>query len=137
MFQKIIFPVDLAHTESLEKALTVAADLSRQYDAPIVALGVTATTPGAVAHTPKEYAEKLAAYAKDAEARVNATITPKVVTSADPSIDIDARILSEAHEMEADLVVMASHVPGMAERLFASRSGYLAAHADISVFVVR
>jgi nucleotide-binding universal stress UspA family protein len=137
MFHKIIFPVDLAHTDSLEKALTVAADLSKQYGAPIVALGVTATTPGAVAHTPQEYAEKLAAYAKEAGARTGASITQKVVTAADPSIDIDNRIMAEARELEADLVVMASHVPGMAERLFASRSGYLAAHADISVFVVR
>lgn len=137
MFRKIIFPVDLAHTESLEKALTVATDLSRQYDAPIVALGVTATTPGKVAHSPEEYAAKLDAYVSDASQRTGVALTAKVVKTADPSIDIDNRIMAEAREMGADLVVMASHVPGMAERLFASRSGYLAAHADISVFVVR
>lgn len=137
MFHKIIFPVDLAHTGSLEKALTVAADLSRQYGAPLVALGVTATTPGKVAHTPEEYANKLDAYAREASERTGVSVTPIVVKTPDPSIDIDDHIMAEARELDADLVVMASHVPGMAERLFASRSGYLAAHADFSVFVVR
>lgn len=137
MFQKIIFPVDLAHVDSLEKALTVAADLARRHDAPLVALGVTTTAPGSVAHTPREYREKLIAYAAAASERTGVTVTPKVVIASDPGIEIDSRIIAVAHEEEADLVVMASHVPGLAERLFASRSGYLAAHADISVFVVR
>lgn len=137
MFKKIIFPVDMAHTEALEKALTVAGDLSRQYGVPLIALGVTATTPGKVAHSPEEFAAKLETYAKDASKRIGVNMTAKTVKTADPGIDIDDRIMAEAREMDADLVVMASHVPGMAERLFASRSGYLAAHADISVFVVR
>lgn len=137
MFHKIIFPVDLAHPDALEKALTVAADLARRHEVPLIALGVTATTPGPVAHTPEEYATKLDAYARDATERTGVAITAHVVKAADPSIDIDNRIIAEAHDIGADLVVMASHVPGMAERLFASRSGYLAAHADFSVFVVR
>ena len=37
----------------------------------------------------------------------------------------------------ADLVIMASHVPGMLEHIFSSHGGYIAQHAKVSVFVVR
>ena len=39
--------------------------------------------------------------------------------------------------LRIDLIVMASHVPGVAEYVFASNAGYLASHADLSVLVVR
>src|SRR3546814_11342159 len=56
------------------------------------------------------------------------------ITSPDPAIDLDERLGREAHEIGADLIVMGSHVPGFAEHLFASNAGYLASHAEISVF---
>ena len=35
------------------------------------------------------------------------------------------------------LIIMASHVPGFRDYVFASNSGYLASHTDLSIFVVR
>lgn len=137
MFEKIVFPVDLAHANALEKALDVAGGLAKQYGAEIHAVGVTAATPSPVAHTPQEYGRKLTEWAEAASSRLGVTVKAHPVTAHDPGIEVDSKILSEAKDIGADLVVMASHVPGMAERLFASRAGHLAAHADMSVFVVR
>ena len=49
----------------------------------------------------------------------------------------ELQFIDRAEAVHADLVVTASHNPGFAEHLFASNSGYLAAHAPVSVLVVR
>ena len=41
MFKKIMVPVDLAHLPALQKALDVAADMARHYDAALCYVGVT------------------------------------------------------------------------------------------------
>lgn len=137
MFNKIIFPVDLTHADALDKALSVAGGLAKAHDAELIVVGVTSEQPTPVAHNPKEYEAKLADYAATASEKTGLPVQHRAVTAHDPSIEVDAKILSEARAVGADLVVMASHVPGLAERLFASRAGHLAAHADMSVFVVR
>ena len=58
-------------------------------------------------------------------------------TSHDPTIDLDDVLEKASEKLGADLIVMASHVPGFAERIFASNAGYLASHSHASVFVVR
>ena len=65
MYEKIMVPVDLAHVDRLEKALTTAADLARHYRIPICYVGVTTSLPGAVAHTPAEFARKLEQFGAD------------------------------------------------------------------------
>ena len=47
------------------------------------------------------------------------------------------RTVEAVHETGADLVVMASHIPGIADAIWPSHGGRLASHADVSVFVVR
>ena len=64
-------------------------------------------------------------------------VRPPVEISHDMAIDLDDVLMRTANEVGADLVVMASHVPGLAEYVFASRAGYLASHAKMSVLVVR
>jgi nitrite reductase (NADH) large subunit len=46
-------------------------------------------------------------------------------------------LFEDGREISADLVVMASHVPGLAEHLFASNAGSFASYSDASVLVVR
>ena len=64
-------------------------------------------------------------------------VEAKAVTSHDPAVDIDDTLEKAADEIGADLVIMASHIPGMMEYVIASRAGYLASHSSRSVFVVR
>ncbi|MXN63842.1 universal stress protein [Stappia sp. GBMRC 2046] len=137
MYKKIMVPVDLAHADRLDKALTTAADLSRHYEIPVCYVGITATTPGPVAHTPKEFQSKLDAFVKDEAAKRGIDASSLTKISHDPSIDLDETLLSALNETGADLVVMASHVPGVPEHIFASNAGYLASHAPVSVLVVR
>lgn len=137
LFNKIMVPVDLAHGECLQKAMTTAADMAKHYDIPICLVGVTAETPTEVAHSPKEYAEKLerfgAAQAKERGVRIETAAYP----SHDPSVDLDRMLLGAAADTESDLIVMASHVPGFPEHIFGSHAGAVAAHAGVSVFVIR
>mgnify|MGYP000504204138 CR=1 FL=1 len=137
MYKKIMVPVDLAHADRLDKALTTAADLSRHYKIPVCYVGITATTPGPVAHTPQEFQSKLDAFARDEATKRGIDASSLTKISHDPSVDLDETLISALNETGADLVVMASHVPGVPEHIFASNAGYLASHAPVSVLVVR
>jgi nucleotide-binding universal stress UspA family protein len=137
MYQKIMVPVDLAHIERLDKAITTATDLAKHYGIPICFVGVTAETPTAVAHTPKEFAEKLKAFGAAQSQKHSLEINTAAYPSHDPAVDLDHTLLAAARESGADLIVMASHVPGLPEHIFASNAGAVASHAEMSVFVVR
>lgn len=137
MFSKIMVPVDLAHAKALEKALTCAADLAKQYDAEIVYVGVTTNTPGSVAHSPAEYAEKLAVFAKTQASTHGVKASADTVVTHDPAVDLDDALMRETVTTGADLVVMQSHVPGLMDYVWPGHGGKIAEHAKCSVMVVR
>ena len=137
MYKKIMVPVDLAHIERLDKAITTATDLAKHYRIPICFVGVTAETPTEVAHTPKEFAEKLKAFGVAQSKQHNLDIDTAAYPSHDPAVDLDNTLIGAAKENGADLIVMASHVPGLPEHIFASNAGAVASHAKVSVFVIR
>lgn len=137
MYKKILVPVDLDHVDRLDKALTTAADMAKHYGIPACYVGVTAATPGPVAHTPQEFAGKLEAFARAQGARHGFDASAKAIVSHDPAVDLPRALMQAIDEVGADLVVMASHVPGLPEHLFATNAGYLANHAGVSVFVIR
>ncbi|MEM9356472.1 MAG: universal stress protein [Pseudomonadota bacterium] len=137
MYKNLLVPVDLEHSDQCEKAITVGVDLAKHYDAGITIVSVAMSGPSAVARNPEEFEEKLRAFASEKSAKYDKPIASKVMISHDPTIDIDDTLRKAATEIDADLVVMASHVPGFAEYVLASRAGYLASHSDISVMVVR
>ncbi|GHD56421.1 universal stress protein UspA [Thalassobaculum fulvum] len=137
MYKSILVPVDLEHADRLEKALATAADLSKHYRIPVCYVGVTASTPGRVAHTPQEYAGKLEAFGQAQADKHGIAATTKTCVSHDPAVDLDTTLMQAIEDVGADLVVMASHVPGLPEHIFATNAGYLANHASVSVFVIR
>lgn len=138
MYRKMMVPVDLVHEEALEKALATAADLAKHYRIPLCYVGVTAPTPGSVAHNPEEFNARLEEFGKgQASARGLEDVTTKAYTSHDPAVDLDDTLLKAIDETGADLVVMSSHIPGFPEYIFASNAGYVAMHAKVSVLVVR
>ncbi|MGP1358366.1 universal stress protein [Roseicyclus sp.] len=136
MFRKIMVPVDLAHANRLARALQVAADLAAHYGATIVYVGVTSPQPSSVAHSPKEFAGKLARFAvAQAEAYGVSEATSHPIVAHDPSVDLDRVLDRAADETDADLIVMGSHIP----RAFQMRShgGHLASTTRRSVMLVR
>ncbi len=137
MFTKILVPVDLAHIEALQRSLSTTADLARHYGAAVCYLGVTATTPGTVARSPEEYEAKLKAFAEEQGRIHGQPATAKCVSSPDPVVDLDDHILDAIHAVDADLVVMATHLPKHLDAVVPAHGGKIAAHTDVSVFLVR
>lgn len=137
MFSRIMIPVDLAHAGRLEKALKVAADLARHYEAELVYVGVTTNEPSSVAHTPQEFKQKLAAFAETQADTHGVRGRAHVITSHDPAVELDEGLIQASEDLEADLVVMATHIPNLSDRIWSSHGGTLAKQADASVFLVR
>jgi len=137
MYKTIAVPVDLAHTDKLSKALTTGADLARLYHASIYLLAVTSSAPGDVARSPEEFHQKLALFADAQSTALGVEFKTRDAVTPDPAIDL-AKVLDEQiHQLGADLIVMASHVPGFRDYVFTSNSGDLGSHTDLSIFVVR
>jgi len=137
MYNRIVVPVDLAHSDKLTRVLAAAADLCKHYHAEIYLLAVTTSAPTEVAHDPKEFSEKLSKFAAAQSAALGVEFKTRSAVSHDPAVDLSRVLDEQIHELKADLVVMASHVPGFKDYIFASHSGYLASHTDLSIFVVR
>ncbi len=137
MFKNIMVPVDLAHAGDLVRALQCAGDLAKHYGATITYVGVTASAPSALAHNPKEYQAKLAEFAGAQGKAHGVTTSAHTVISHDPTADLDDALLKASKELNADLVVMASHLPNLTDYIWPSNGGKVAAHAKASVMVVR
>ncbi|NNG04624.1 MAG: universal stress protein [Inquilinus sp.] len=137
MYKKIMVPVDLTHIEKLQKAIDTATDLAKHYGLPVCFVGVTAEPPTEVAHTPEEYEEKLRAFGAAQSAAHGLAIETAAYPSHDPAVELNKTLIKAAEDKGADLIVMASHVPGLAEHMFTSHAGAVASHAKISVFVIR
>ncbi|MBY8974965.1 universal stress protein [Rhodobacteraceae bacterium NNCM2] len=137
MFRTIMVPVDLAHPERLDRAISIAATMAEVMGAQIHLVGVTMSAPSKVAHTPEEFDAKLEEYAAHQGRIRNVEMAAHTVITNDAAVDLDKRLIETADQIGADLVVMATHVPGLAEYVFASHGGYLAAHAKQSVLLVR
>jgi nucleotide-binding universal stress UspA family protein len=100
-------------------------------------VAVTSPQPGPVAHNPEEYERKLEAFAAD-QARAHGHRThAKLKVSPDPAVELDTKLEDALDEVGADLVVMATHIPGLAEYIWPSHGGKLASHTEASVFLVR
>ena len=137
MFKKIMVPVDLAHADKLQRALTAAADVSKLYSAPLVYVGVTSSLPGALGHNPREYEAKLRSFAQSEAGKHGISVETHTVISHDPATDLNQSLARAVDEIGADLVVMATHVPNLADHFMHSHGGQLATHTRASVFLVR
>ncbi len=137
MFSKIMVPIDLAHADQQMAALEVAADLAGHYGAELVYTAVTAQTPGPMGHNPEEFAANLGEFAQGQATVHDIKTSSHAVVSHDPAVELDDALLKACKEIGADLVVMASHVPGVADFLLPSHGGRMASHAGVSVMIVR
>ena len=137
MYEHILVPVDLVHVDSLDKAITTAARLAQLFDASLTFVGVTAATPTPVAHNPQEFQQKLEAFAAAQADTYGVRAAGKGYTAHDPAVQIDETLLQAVDDVGADLIVMASHVPNVADAILPSHGGKLATHAAVSVFIVR
>ncbi|WP_108259951.1 universal stress protein [Mangrovicoccus ximenensis] len=137
MFKKIMVPVDLAHKSSLSRSLELAAQLARENGATVWYVGVTSDAPGKLGHTPAEYAKKLEAFAASETETHGHQASSTAVVANDPAADLSAVLLKAAHEIEADLIVMATHGPAFTDRIWPSHGEQMARKFPGSIFLVR
>ncbi|WP_425641046.1 universal stress protein [Marinomonas gallaica] len=138
MYTKIMVPVDLGHVDRLEKALKTAADMANLYDVPLCYVGVSSSVPSNIAHGSAEFTSMMTAFGQEQAQKYSlSNVTAAAYICPDPTVDLDDVLIKAAVENNADLIVMASHVPGLADHIFASNAGYVASYSKISVLVVR
>lgn len=139
MFSKIMVPIDLAHVEAIDKSLKTAAQLARLWEASLCYVAVVGSQPGRVARSPVEFAARLKAFARERGERYGIETDARVFPSHDVAADLDVKLLKAIDEVGADLVVMASHVPGVPDRLhlMSSNAARIVRQARVSVMVVR
>ena len=137
MYKKIMVPVDLAHQHILSGSLKIASDIAKLYDAEVCYVGATTAAPSAVAHTPAEFESKLQDFAAEQAALYGINTVAYMALSHDPVTNLDHDLIKAVSETNADLVVMATHSPNIGDFIWPSNGGKLAAHTDVSVFLVR
>lgn len=137
MFKHIMVPVDLSVQDTLSKAMDVAADLAGYYGARMTLISVSGGLQAKVSHSTEKYSRLLSEFAAAQTRATGVEIETLNIPTPDPSVEVDAVLMELIGKMGIDLVVIASHQPGWAEYLVSSHGGRLAAHAPISVFVVR
>lgn len=134
MYKTILVPIDLSHPDQgraiLKTARKIGGDGSR-----LVALYVTADIPGYVAAelpmgTLKRTEEKAAADLKAVAASARAETM--VRTGHAPTV-----IIETAESIGADLIVIASHRPGLQDYFLGSTAARVVRHSDCSVLVER
>lgn len=136
-YHKIMVPVDLGHLASLGKALGTAAELARSYRIPVCYVSVAPGPAPLTAEQADEFREALDSFALDQAERHGFEATASAVIPEDDSPDVREALMRALEESGADLVVMASHIPDVDDRIFASNAAYVAASASVTVMVVR
>lgn len=137
MFRHIMVPVDLAEKDKLDTAIRVAVEQAGFYGARITFVSVCGGLSAKVSHNPQRYAARLAEFAAPIAAAHGVEIDTRIYDVPDPSVEVDAKLLEAIGDLGADLAVMGTHQPGWIEYIINSHGGRLAAHAPISVLVVR
>ena len=136
MYKNILVPIDLAHLEKGQPTIEVARKLADD-NSRIILLNVIEEIPIWVAsELPAGIIEKssLTAHSEMKAVAKAAVIEADVEVRSGHSHNT---ILSVADELDADLIVIASHKPGLQDYFLGSTAARVVRHAKCSVLVVR
>jgi len=141
MFKDILLPIDLGEDPLPEKALATAVALARNDGARLHLLAVVPGYSMSIIsqYFPENFEEKALA---ETSARLHAVIDQEIpddVTAQAIVANGSAyeEILATAEKIGCDLIVMASHRPGLEAYLLGPNTAKVVRHAKCSVFVVR
>jgi nucleotide-binding universal stress UspA family protein len=140
MFKDILLAVDLAEPGSWKRALPVALELCKASSAVLHVISVLpAIDPRVGAYFPADANKKML---EEAASDLRGFVKQHVPAGAKVQ-DIVAQgtiykeILATAERIGADLVVMASHKPGVRDYLLGANAAHVVRHYPRSVMVVR
>ncbi len=141
MFKKILFPIDLEHTNVTDKALELALEEAQRSDAKIYVMTVA---PGfgtplvasffdddTVDKAMKEVARRLRKYVtKNIPEKLHAK---SIVTEGNPP----EQILKQAKKHEIDLIIISGYDTELDQMLLGSCSAKVVRHSKCTVLVVK
>jgi nucleotide-binding universal stress UspA family protein len=138
MYKRILVPVDMDNVDKLTKAIELAAQTAKANGASLIFVDVVDAVPTTTRITEGEkMADRLEEFAANQAKMHGVEITTLVALRGDLHLNVGTDIINAAKDTDCDLIVMASHVPGMKEYFMSSNAGYVASHAPISVYVIR
>jgi nucleotide-binding universal stress UspA family protein len=144
MYKNILLPIDLENENSWKKSLPTALDLVRHYKAKLHVLTVVPEITGIggtlmMPYFPDDWEEKLIKHARNLlKAFVDKNIPASLETTYSVARgSVYAQILAVADSRKTDLILMASHRPGIKDYLIGPNAAHVTRHAPCSVFVVR
>ncbi len=139
MYKKVLVPVDLAHIEKGSEMIERAKYLADTNKSQLTLLNVVPEIPTYVAlELPTGLHENVV---NSAEADLKELIrkhdlpaaTKIIVKNGNPA----SIILAQAQQENCDLIMIASHQPGLSDYLLGSVAGKVVRHARCSVLVIR
>ena len=140
MPRKILVPIDLEHGERVNEVLSIAADFATADDTEVELLTVIQAGPVIVSQFLAENYESMAS--TKAEQELDALVAG--MGAAADKVTTTVRfggtyqeILAYAEKIGADLIVIGSHKPNVADYLLGSTAARVVRHAKCSVYVVR
>jgi len=141
MYKDILLPIDLDQESSWSKALPLAIELGKSFGA---RLHVMTVVPDHGFHYvsqyfPPGYEEKMIAAAEE---RLREFATAHVAENVEVQLivahgSIYRQVAKAAEDVDADLIIMASHTPGATDFLIGPNAEKVLHHFKRSVLIVR
>jgi nucleotide-binding universal stress UspA family protein len=138
-FKKILVPVDLGEDSSWKEALPTAIDQAQHAGGELHIVTVVPDEPPQLAWLPEDYSAKMIAYANAQLEKLIETTIPEQ-TKAEKHVRQGAiyrEIVKLSQEIDADLIIMASHRPELKDFLLGPNAARVVRHAECAVLVVR
>lgn len=141
MYKEILLAVDVEDSEDQMKAVTTAVEYAKVFGSTLHVMNVVPSYGMAMVGTyfPPDYEEKAMAQAKEnlhafCEKHIPEGIEVQHIVGHGR---IYQEVLRYAEEIGAELIVMASHKPGLEDYLVGPNAERVMRHANCSVLVVR
>jgi len=140
MFKKILVAIDLTESEMTKQAIDKAAALAKAFNSELRLVNVQTLIPIAFLDYVKGN------FDKDIRQGLEKEIAALAASIDHPTGRISTvvlfgpvyqKVLAEAEEWGAEVIVVGSHRPGMDRFLIGSNAGAIVHHAKCSVLVVR
>ncbi len=140
MYRKILLPIDITERAMTDSAIAVAQGLAKAFDSDMRLVNVQSLLPiSFLDYVPENFDLQVRQGLEKEIAAVAARIdlAPERVSTTLLFGPVYQKVLAEAEEWGADLIVLCSHRPGMDRFLIGSNATTIVNHANCSVLVVR